>query len=394
MYFALTGAMKNRVVSELRRYWVSHPKYRDIVDHIQGKYSFRERPSYGIIVKVSGGTRVDMSADNFKGVVVSYVYLMGVQNFPGTAIEWVREDAVAIQNNNGNFPSPAGIYYVELTDTNVFYVHPMLDVRDELPTKVTDTEYQLQNLPLAGSLRLYEGPAGYELQEDINYTVDNATGVITLTNALTGSRYLISDYRYAGTSTGPHNFVENYANNRAIPGVVLAFGNRNEKGDRMAVVVQGIRQPAALEYGGRWQINMECEVCARDVHAEAEIYDQTIIYLQSSLRPKLSSEGIEMGDISMGGESEEIWDENGEDYYFNANFSLTLETEWAVHIPLPYTLRRTAALTGEQARWIAGLTDDEVVSATNNIVMLENMGLQSIQDPYFRDRSKTYERIR
>ncbi len=51
MYNFLTEATKRRFILELRRFWQYHPKYRDIVDHIQNKYSFRERPQYGIILK-------------------------------------------------------------------------------------------------------------------------------------------------------------------------------------------------------------------------------------------------------------------------------------------------------------------------------------------------------
>ena len=154
---------------ELRRYWQHHPKYPDLPENIQGKYSFKERPQYGLVIKTSGGTRVDMSADNFRGVIVSYVYLTKVQRYPGTAIEWVREDSVAIQNNGGRFPSPPGVYYVELTGDNEFYVDPLIDVRNEVVSKVTETDWQLQGKFVPGTIRLFEMPSACLL-----YTSDAA----------------------------------------------------------------------------------------------------------------------------------------------------------------------------------------------------------------------------
>ena len=89
MYYFLTEAVKRRFLLELRNFWSYHPRYRDIVDHIQGKYSFRERPSYGIILKTASANQVQLSADNFVGTVVSYVQLAKYQDKPGLAVEWL-----------------------------------------------------------------------------------------------------------------------------------------------------------------------------------------------------------------------------------------------------------------------------------------------------------------
>lgn len=393
MYFRLTGAMKDRFILELRRFWATHPKYRDIVDRIQGKYSFKERPQYGIVVKTGSGTRVDLSPDNYIGVVVSYVYMTKVQNYPGLSIEWVREDSVAIQNNNGAFPSPPGIYYVEMTEDEEFWVDPLYDVYHEQVTLVSPTSAQLQNVPLTGTLRLYEMPAGYQLVEGVNYTLGQA-GDITLVQPVTGGRSLVADYRWPGQSMGPFRIKTPCGVNNAIPGVVLAFGRRNEKGDRMAIVVQDRRSPASLEYGGRWDVTLDFDVVSRDVFAQQEIADQTVIYLWGVLRPYLSSEGIEMTDISLGGESEEVADETGDDYFYNSSFSITVQTEWSVHIPLDAYLRAVVPLTQEQARVAAGMTDEQVAAVQSNIRMLESLGLELIRDPFFRDRTLDFEVVR
>ena len=403
MYFRLTEALKRRFILELRRYWSYHPRYPDLPEHIQGKYSFKERPQAGIIVKTSGGTRVDLSADNFIGTVESYVYLTKIKGYDGLAIEWVREDSVAIQNNGGRFPSLPGVYFIEIVkgepdpktqqDTYTFFVDPLLDVYHEQVAMVAPTTGQLQRSYVPGTLRLYEMPSGFMLQEGINYIADPALGTINLASPLTGQRYLSADYRYPGVSVGPFPLQDTFADTKAIPGCVLAFGRRIKDKDRMAVVVQDIRRPAALEYGGRWDITLDVDVMARDEYAQQEIADSTCIYIWGILRSYLSDEGIEITDLSMGGESEEVYDENADDYFYNASFSMTVQTDWSVHVPLSLFIRQAAPLTLEQARYIASLGDN-VAGQQGDIQMLESLGLQAVADPFFSGRSETYELIR
>ena len=399
MYFRLTSSLKRRVIEELRRFWSYHPKYPDLTGNIQGKFSFQERPNYGIVVKTSGGNRVDLASDNFVGTVESYIFLTKVTGYDGLAVEWVREDEKAIQKNRGLFPSPPGIYYVDLVEDEQFYVDALLDARRELVMMTDSSHGMLVNPPVMGTLRLYEQPQGFMLLENINYTLTldqsgNPTGEIVLVNPLTNGRALSADYRYPGPTTGPFPLVPNHANNTAVPGVVLAFGNKNKKGDRMAVVVQEFRYPSALEYGGRMNITLDIDINARDVESEQEIADQTVIYLWGILRSRLSSEGIEMTDLQLGGESEEPYDENGDDYFYNAAFTLTLESEWSVHIPLALFLRSVSDLTVAQAQLAAALPDDQVAQVSSNIKMVENLGLEAVRDPFFQGRTSTFEAIK
>jgi hypothetical protein len=387
------------MIIEIRRFWENHPKYADLAQNIQGKYSFEERPSYGIIVKTSGGTKVDLAADNYIGIVQSYVFMTKVQNFPGLAVEWVREDARAIQNNGGMFPSPPGIYYLDLTGDEEFYVDRLYDVQRENPQITSPTTAQLARPPLAGTLRLFELPAAYMLVEGTNYTLTlgpdgKPTGEIVLTTPLTTGRGLSADYRYPGETSGPHSITPNFANNTVIPGVVIAFGNRNRKGDRIAVVVQPTRQPAALEYGGRWDITFDIDVMARDVDSQQEIADFTVVYLWGIVRSKLSKEGIEMSDLSLGGESEEVYDENGDDYFYNSNFSLTLQTDWSIHVPLALYLRQAVPLTPERSALLASLPDDQAHSVQSSIEAVEALGLEAFTDPFFAGRNTTFETIK
>ncbi|MEI6297649.1 MAG: hypothetical protein WCO84_08515, partial [bacterium] len=131
------------------------------MDNIQGKYSFKERPQHGIIVKTGSANRVDLSPDNYVGIVVSYVFLTKWKRYPGISIEWVREDNLAILANGGRFPCPPGVYFIDVsedtTNTNPdgaphlqFHVDPLLDVYHEQVIPV-DTTAILQIAPVAGT---------------------------------------------------------------------------------------------------------------------------------------------------------------------------------------------------------------------------------------------------
>ena len=393
MFYNLTQGVQQRFIRELRRYWSYHPKYRDdLVRNIQGKYSFKERPQTGIVLKTSSATQVNLAADNFQGVVKSYVHLAKVArpeggDYPGLAVEWVREDAVAIRNNNGVFPSEPGIYYIEVqSGGTTFYVDALLTQMDEAVMKVTETEYQLQNPILANTLRLFQMPGNIPYYDPENYTVDPSTGTITLTQPMPRNTYLSADYKYPGASQGPFNIVQNHGVNQAIPGVVLVFGRRIEEGDTMAVVVHDRRMEAALEYGGRWDITLDFDVVARDIHAQQEITDATISYIWSVLRSHIASEGMEIQSISMGGESEEVYDDNADDWYYTANFSVSVQTDWVLHVPLAACIRRAGSQTVANQRAVATLTGDELVaSEVSGIQPVENYGLNlvSFTDPFF-----------
>lgn len=407
MYFYLTESLTRKFIQELRAFWQHHPKFRDLVDNIQGKFSFKERPQRGIIVKTSGGSHVSLAPDHYKGMVHSYVYLAKKVGKPGVALEWVREDARAIQENGGVFPSPPGVYFMDIVagaDHNLpnhaaFFVDPLIEVRGEQIAKVDDITYQTLYIPHPGSLRLFEMPAGFLLQETVNYTltVDAAgqpTGEVVLANPLNGGRWVQADYRWVAASSGPFPIVENHANNQAIPGVVLAFGRRVEIGDQLGVVVQPMRYPSALEYGGRWTMSIEFEVMARDVHDQREIADHSVMALFAIARSRLSTEGIEIMNVSIGGEAEEPYDETGDDYFYTSSFSMEVETEWSVCVPLNLWLRQVAPLTNEEAKVIAGLPDDQLEGQDGNIKALASLGLENVRDPFWSGAQNTFETIK
>jgi hypothetical protein len=139
-------------------------------------------------------------------------------------------------------------------------------------------------------------------------------------------------------SIGPVDFRWNMADVSTLPGIVMAFGKRSEVGQKTAVVVYGERVESAQAFGGKHEISFDLEIIARDSTQIEEITDLVSMYLWGEKRPVLAWEGIEITDVSMGGESEEPIDETGQDFQFMATMSVQLQADWEIHVPLPLTI--------------------------------------------------------
>lgn len=408
MFANLTEAVKRRILQELREFWSTDPNYRDsLVPNIQGRYSFRERPQQAIILKGASATAQILSADHYQGMVVSYCNLTGLLGKNNTSIEWVREDSLAIQRNNGVFPSLPGIYYIEVRRETygdptpgvqfVFYVDPLIEVLDERPLVINPRLVEVAHGRFhPGSLRVYEMPGNILQYAGINYDADPVTGQITFAKPAASKTFYSVDYRYAGESTGPFLITQNGSNNHAVPGVVLAFGRRVQDGDVMAVVIGRLREPCALEYGGRWELNLDMDIMTRDVLATGEVTDRTLMYLYTDLRSRLSGEGVEITQVSMGGEAEEAYDENADDYFYTASISMTILTDWSIHVPVNREVTRVlpGAVEGDQA--VSGLSDDQLYAtgSPSGLLVYQNMNLVHIRDPWFSNRDQDFEMIR
>jgi hypothetical protein len=78
-----------------------------------------------------------------------------------------------------------------------------------------------------------------------------------------------------------------------------------------------------------------------------EIADLAIMYLWGHKKAPLEFEGIEIIDISMGGEAEEMYDETGDLNFYTASLSIQLRADWELHVPLPLTISRVTPTTAE-----------------------------------------------
>ena len=199
-----------------------------------------------------------------------------------------------------------------------------------------ETEAQLQNIPLNGTLRLWINRRVL-LKETVDYTVDYQTGELLLKTPSGPNSLLTADYYYADTSLGPIQFYANQADIKTLPGVVLAFGKRSKAGDKVAIRVYPDRVDTAMAYGGKFEVTFELDVIAEDPMQMEEIADYAVMLLWAQRKSALEFEGIELIDISIGGETEETYDETGQTMYYLASLTVKFRADWEMHVPLPLT---------------------------------------------------------
>ena len=96
----------------------------------------------------------------------------------------------------------------------------------------------------------------------------------------------------------------------------------------------------------------------------------------------------------MGGETEEIYDETADDYYYNNTLSMRVRTDWNIHVPLTVCIREATPLTLADTARIAALSDEDLGGEVGNIRILQDIGLQTMTDPFFLGRNKTFETIK
>lgn len=334
MFYNLTLAVRDRIIQELRDYWSKHPRYEGLANNIQGKYSFDERPQFGMVVRTNGANNVVLSPNNFIGTVQGRVSLANVESLSRGSIEWVRETPDA---------TPAvGVYLLKVFDSpdaskrgHEFQVYTQRYHREREDSLLftSPKEIQLMNIPVEGSLRIIESPSDRLLTTN-EYSLDIETGIVTLSEEVPRGLSLRALYTSEMETSGPFTVCPATAYRDIIQGATLAFGRRLQNGDQQAVIVTEAREDISQEYGGRWDVSVDIELIARDVHSQADLADQTVVWIWSSLRSKLTNLGMEISDVSLGGEAEEVYDDNGDDYFYTASISFSVQTDWFIHFPL------------------------------------------------------------
>lgn len=387
MYYYLISSLKRRLILELQDSFSRHPVYEKVVPFIQNKYAFDERPAFGIVVKGSSANNLKLSAQNLIGTVESHVMLSYLDT-PSYLLEWVKEDSNTIKDNGGLIPIPAGVYYIECLDaptnpneTGHFVIDPLLTVTDEPLLRVTsgvETHVRLQNVPVAGTLRIWINRK-LPFYEGTDYTVDYSTKEVLIKSELMPGQLLTADYRYPVESIGPIEWKWNTADWKTLPGVILAFGKRGKKGDKVAVVVYEDRVDTATAYGGKFEVSFDIDVIAQDPMQMEEMADYTHMSLWHEKRSNLSFEGLEITEVSIGGEAEESYDEVADTFYYTASMSVQVQSDWEVHLPLPFTISKVSAATQSDG--------------TSGIKVISNTDLFFSTVPIIVGRNSNYERI-
>jgi len=359
----LISATKKRIVRELKKILYDHPRYRNDSENVQGKFSFELRPQRGIIINNASADRVRLSADNYVGRLASFVMLAPVENLPGTTIEWVRENFNVLEqqcSDRNTFPSPPGVYFFSVTkipdDANTvagtFTIDPVLTVTQEpliLFTSPADTDAQLSHDNVYdGSVRLWLDNRRV-LVPEIDYHVDYLTGHVAFLKATPIDMAVYADYRYRIGLQGPFEFFRDSANTTALPGAVIAFGDRAQECDKAAIVVTDTRTDVADVYGGKFEVTFDLIVFTRDTEDRERMTDYVIVKVLER-QNDLGYDGLELLDISPGGQNEEVYNAETDEYYYESSVSMSLRVDWESYVPLPVVINRAemTSLAAEQ----------------------------------------------
>jgi hypothetical protein len=332
MFFRITNSIKKILIKELQEFFKDHPDFHNELQ-ITNKFQFEERPKYAIIIKTATANSIKLGMDNFKGMVESYVTLANLKNKPGKMIEWVREDVANVRN----LVKP-GYYVVQMVEDKKFTISAYLTVDNEL-LDIQSLGFQQaflkhQNINPGSELILID--TGRKLQVNVHYTIDYATGQIIFLQIPDDAdvNNITVDYQYIGPTTGPFDAQPETADNVAIPGVVLAFGNFLMKDGIQVVVVYPDRQIVAKAYAGKWQINLNLSAIAQDVDTQEQLVDLAAMHLWSGLQEKLVDDGIYIDEFNLGGESEEEENATANEWAFLADLSFSVSAEWEVNQPV------------------------------------------------------------
>lgn len=286
-------------------------------------------------------------ADNFAQVEV---FVNGEKTFPefvegsrGLVVLSVAppEDAEVLISYHYKNLTPPGRYYLGMTEDNQYTILPLYIVEKELVIGLTT------GLELTSSLdhsnvfafldKLYTQKTHKSeklvLEKGVDYTLATS-GVITFLNPLVAGTSLYANYRWEGTIIGPLPLPNSYyADNTSLPGVVIAFGARAKKGDRLVILVHENRELASKVYGGHWRVSLDISIFTRSPQELAELTDHIIDDLWARKRNKLIYEGITLEELEPTGESEEVYDANTGDIYFTSSINLVLMSEWKRFVP-------------------------------------------------------------
>lgn len=337
------------------------------------------------------------------GRLSSFLMQVPVKNCRGHSLEWVMENKALLEKYSPKrevFPTPAGVYLLEIVRMpdvargvpGQFVLDPVLTVPDEPLITFSSTSGQTGQLSrdniYPGAVRLWlEGRRPLLLGTD--FTVDYATGEVTFLRPTPVGMTVIADYRYKVDRQGPFDFMPETADYRAIPGGILAFGDRAELGDKTAIVVGTGRSEVAEVYGGKFEVSFELLVFSRDPDDREKLHD----YVVTSILERQNSmgyDGFELVDVSPGAEAEEVYDQNLDDYYYDGTVSVTYRVDWETYVPLPVEVYR-AEVSSKAAELEHGYLDGTVPA---DLLRAQAMAGDLSGVPTFLGKRISYERIR
>jgi len=397
----LTNATKKRIIQEIKKILYDHPRYRNDSNNVQAQYAFTQRPSRGVIIDNTTADRIRLQADNYVGRLSSFCMLAPVDCKPGTSLEWVRENFNILEQvkpDRSVFPTPAGVYIVNIGTIpddarqipGSFTVEPILTVTNEPviifgSSAVTDAQLSHDGI-YPGSCRLWINRRRV-LIPDVDYHIDDSSGHITFLRTTPAGDPVHADYRYVMPTQGPFPFQSLSTDVTAIPGAVLAFGDRVQDCDEMAVVITQDRTEVAEIYGGKFEVTFSIIAFTRDSEDRERMSDYIIGKILER-QNSIGFEGLELLDVSPGGENQEVYNAETDEYYYESQIALTLRVDWEIQLPLPVVVNR-AEMTSKVMEMSNGYLDGSY--ALDLLQIYSQTGVTAV--PVTIGRTLTYERV-
>lgn len=325
----------------------------DLTSQITGTSTWGTNRVFYMQQQPLAGQHNTILADNFRqinvrlnGQLVHAEYVNGKEKMFMLPAPPLVGDTLTVSYWYSNL-TPPGRYYVELINTTQFVIDPLYVIDGEqVIEKTTGTELtaQLDNsdiFPELDVLYTKYGPNSNKiyLEKGTDYTLDS-TGLITFLTALTPNTTLYADYRWIGQTLGPFDIPDNFHYvHDALPGVIFAFGNMREVGQRMVLIVYDKREMAATVYSGHFNMSMDIVTFTRDPQQLADLTDHVINEIWNNRRLRLMDEGLTITEMDPAGESEEPYDVNTGDLYYKNAIRLEIMTEWKKFVPALYEIR-------------------------------------------------------
>jgi hypothetical protein len=344
--------------------------------------------------------------------------LARVKNKPSSCIEWVKEDDFPLKHPkeygrirpaeftddelkqffnqlvaDGKLARP-GNYWITLVSSDGFIVNPFYIVKNEIlveSAKGGEHEFHVIHYPIhdvnpkTTRVWLNDNVA----VRNVHYSLDAANGIINwlVSGGLNKRDHLAVDYNYAGQIYGdgidengqpiPFKFAKNEINNKAIPGIILAFGDRIVENDQIVVVVERKRRDVAKLYGGRWTVSITLTVYAQDTIQTEEIADMVTMGLWAIKREyMLEKYGIIINSIDVGGIEEFTEDETAKELAYTAEITIECETNWEVAVPL---LLEVMDISLYDIYDDSSMTDEEVAKVPSSLKLVAGLPITGIK---------------
>jgi len=332
MFYRIKNTVKKIIIQEIQELVKEHPEFHDTL--VVNRYQDQEREKVNVIIKSASASSQRLGLDNHGLTAESYTSLANLKGQRGDMIEWVRDDAYHIQDL-----VPPGFYVVKMISLTEFVIEQYLTIRNEL---LDFNSIDTQGRPLAKlkhdtlnlSSEVITDDTGRRFVRNQHYSIDYDTGLITFLVDITGYYEIFATYQYLRPQLGPFVAKAYEINNVALPGVVLAFGDRLREGDIQVVVVSDKREPSALVSTGSWEMNIDMEIRAQDTNAAEQLLDYIASTLWAVKQIELADRGITITEFSAAGESEEQEMDVPDEWSFSDTLSLSLVVQWELHIPI------------------------------------------------------------